>query len=217
MKLIYIVFVSLAILLNKASSTSKHRQYFDINSCFLRDPTLGGLVESKQVSPFALKVSKSIYESYLPFTVSIVKSSSYKIDHSTPPILLESFIIQAIQADDDKIVGQWILKNDDESVGLATLDCFGEKNTLIKYGLDDVNKLDFEWKFDDFNQLENTTYVYFVASIVGSDQSYWLNIKSELIKLVKTSDYVIIFLMFFLYVFLDKILFQINKIELTFS
>jgi hypothetical protein len=192
MKLIYILVVSLTILFNKASSTSKHKQYFDINSCFLRDPTLGGLVESTDASPFSLKVSKSIYESYVPFTVSIVKSSSYKINHSTPPILLESFIIQAIQADDDKIVGQWLLKNNDESDGLATLDCFGEKNTLIKYGLDDVNRLDFEWKFDDFNQLENTTYVYFVASIVGSDQSYWLNIKSELIKLVKSNDYVII-------------------------
>lgn len=193
MKLIYIIVVTLAILFNKVSSTSKHKQYFDINSCFLRDPTLGGLAESKETSPFSIKVSKSIYESYAPFTVSIVKSSSYKINHSTPPILLESFIIQAIQADDDKIVGQWLLKNNKDDDGLATLDCFGEKNTLIKYGLNDVKKLDFEWKFDDFNQLENTTYVYFVASIVGSDQSYWLNIKSELVKLVKSNDYVIIF------------------------
>lgn len=167
----------------------KHQQYFDINSCFLRDPTtIGDLAESKEPPVFNLKLSKPYYDAaeINPFTVEIVKNSHLPINHLSEPVQLESFMIQAIQTEDDKIVGKWVLPSTRQDV--TTLDCFGEKNTIIKYGQEEIERLEFEWRIDDYDQFENNTSIYFIATIVGSDQSYWLNIKSESINLIKSNN-----------------------------
>jgi hypothetical protein len=103
-------------------------QYFDINSCFLRDPAIGGLVESKDLAPFSLKLSQSTYESSSPepLIVSIVKNQKFNQDHLKLTVDLDSFIIQAVQSDDEKILGKWVIPEASKSY-LNTLDCFGER------------------------------------------------------------------------------------------
>jgi hypothetical protein len=110
------------------------------------------------------------------------------VNFSNDNIKIQSFIIQAVQSDDhSKVIGSWKLA-DDMSSFFKTIDCSSAKDTLVEVGLIEDDVVDVEWQFTNQQPLKKDGSVVFIATIVGSNKSYWKNIKSDQVSIVHVNE-----------------------------